>query len=43
MHGEIITIGNELTSGRTLDLNGGYAAGRLTAAGLRVYSDHERR
>jgi nicotinamide-nucleotide amidase len=36
MHGEIITIGNELTSGRTLDLNGGYAAGRLTAAGLRV-------
>jgi nicotinamide-nucleotide amidase len=36
MHGEIIIIGNELTSGRTFDLNGGYAAGRLTAAGLRV-------
>lgn len=36
MHGEIITIGNELISGRTLDLNGWYAAGRLTASGLRV-------
>jgi nicotinamide-nucleotide amidase len=36
MHGEIITIGNELTSGRTFDLNGGYAAGRLTAAGLHI-------
>lgn len=36
MYGEIITIGNELISGRTLDLNAGYAAGRLTAAGLRV-------
>ena len=36
MFGEIITIGNELISGRTLDLNSWYAAGRLTAAGLRV-------
>jgi nicotinamide-nucleotide amidase len=36
MHGEIITIGNELISGRTLDLNAWYAAGRLTASGLMV-------
>lgn len=36
MHGEIITIGNELISGRTLDLNAWYAAGRLTASGLHV-------
>jgi nicotinamide-nucleotide amidase len=36
MHGQIITIGNELISGRVLDLNSWYAAGRLTAAGLRV-------
>ncbi len=36
MHGEIITIGNELISGRTLDINGWYAAGRLTASGLKV-------
>ena len=36
MQGEIITIGNELISGRTLDLNAWYAAGRLTASGLRV-------
>jgi len=36
MYGEIITIGNELTSGRTLDLNAWYAAGRLTASGLHV-------
>jgi len=36
MHGEIITIGNELTSGRILDLNAWYAAGRLTASGLKV-------
>jgi nicotinamide-nucleotide amidase len=36
MHGEIITIGNELTSGRTPDLNSWYAAGRLTASGLNV-------
>jgi len=36
MHGEIITIGNELTSGRTPDLNSRYAAGRLTASGLNV-------
>lgn len=36
MHGEIITIGNELVSGRTLDLNAWYAAGRLAACGLRV-------
>ncbi|VBB42732.1 CinA-like protein [uncultured Desulfatiglans sp.] len=36
MYGEIITIGTELISGRTLDLNAWYAAGRLTASGLRV-------
>ena len=36
MHGEIITIGSELISGRTLDLNSWYAAGRLTASGLGV-------
>lgn len=36
MYGEIITIGNELLSGRTLDLNAWYAAGRLTASGLHV-------
>ncbi len=36
MYGEIITIGNELTSGKVLDLNAWYAAGRLTASGLRV-------
>ncbi|MFC1822786.1 competence/damage-inducible protein A [Thermodesulfobacteriota bacterium] len=32
----IITIGNELVSGRTIDLNSWYAAGRLTASGLGV-------
>jgi len=36
MHGEIITIGNELISGRVMDLNSWYAAGRLTASGLKV-------
>lgn len=36
MFGEIITIGNELISGRTMDLNAWYAAGRLTASGLKV-------
>jgi len=36
MQGEIITIGNELTSGRTPDLNSWYAAGKLTASGLSV-------
>ena len=36
MKGEIITIGNELTSGRTTDLNSWYAAGKLTASGLSV-------
>ncbi|MCF8060905.1 MAG: competence/damage-inducible protein A [Deltaproteobacteria bacterium] len=36
MHGEIITIGNELVNGRTLDLNAWYAAGRLAACGLTV-------
>ncbi|MBW2030365.1 MAG: competence/damage-inducible protein A [Deltaproteobacteria bacterium] len=36
MQGEIITIGNELVSGRTIDLNSWYAAGRLTASGLKV-------
>ena len=36
MYGEIITIGDELISGRTLDLNAMYAAGRLTASGLSV-------
>jgi len=36
MHGEIITIGNELVSGKTQDLNSWYAAARLTASGLKV-------
>ena len=36
MHGEIITIGDELISGRTLDINAWYVAGRLTASGLRI-------
>jgi nicotinamide-nucleotide amidase len=36
MQGEIITIGNELIAGRTIDLNSWYAAGRLTASGLKV-------
>jgi nicotinamide-nucleotide amidase len=36
VHCEIITIGNELISGRTLDLNGWYAAEKLTASGLQV-------
>ena len=36
MHGEIITIGNELTSGRTVDIDSCHAARRLTAAGLQV-------
>jgi len=36
MYGEIITIGDELISGRTLDLNAKYAAGKLTASGLHI-------
>ncbi|EFK95807.1 competence/damage-inducible protein CinA [sediment metagenome] len=36
MDGEIITIGDELISGRVVDINAWYAAGRLTATGLRV-------
>lgn len=36
MKGEIITIGNELISGKTSDLNSWYAAGKLTASGLSV-------
>lgn len=36
MYGEIITIGDELISGNTLDLNSSYAAARLTASGFRV-------
>jgi nicotinamide-nucleotide amidase len=36
MYGEIITIGSELISGRIMDLNAWYAAGKLTAAGLKV-------
>jgi len=36
VRGEIITIGNELISGRTRDLNAWYASGRLTASGFRV-------
>jgi nicotinamide-nucleotide amidase len=36
MYGEIITIGDELISGWVADLNAWYAAGRLTATGLRV-------
>jgi nicotinamide-nucleotide amidase len=36
MYGEIITIGDELISGRTIDIDSCYAARRLTASGLRV-------
>jgi nicotinamide-nucleotide amidase len=36
MLGEIITIGDELISGRVVDLNAWYAAGKLTASGLAV-------
>ncbi|MBF0475554.1 MAG: competence protein, partial [Deltaproteobacteria bacterium] len=36
MRGEILTIGDELISGRVLNLNGWYAAGRLTALGLSI-------
>lgn len=36
MNCEIITIGDELTSGKIPDLNSRYACGRLIAAGLRV-------
>ena len=36
MHGEIVTTGNELTSGSVQDQNAWYAAGRLTAAGFQV-------
>ncbi len=36
MFGEIITIGNELTSGRELDVNSRYAARALLDAGLKV-------
>jgi nicotinamide-nucleotide amidase len=36
MRGEIITIGNELISGRVVDINAWYAAGKLTASGLAV-------
>ena len=33
---EIIGIGNELTTGRVLDRNAGYAAGRLSSYGFEV-------
>ncbi|MFO8090785.1 MAG: CinA family nicotinamide mononucleotide deamidase-related protein [Desulfatiglandaceae bacterium] len=36
MNCEIITIGDELTSGKIPDVNSRYACGRLIAAGLRV-------
>jgi nicotinamide-nucleotide amidase len=36
MRGEIITIGDELISGRVADINAWYAAGKLTASGLVV-------
>ena len=36
MLGEIITIGNELISGKTQDINARYIADRLTAAGLSI-------
>jgi nicotinamide-nucleotide amidase len=36
MRGEIITIGNELISGRVVDINSWYAAGKLTASGLLI-------
>ena len=48
MHGEIITTGNELISGKTSDLNAWYVAGRLTSSGLKVtrittVGDHKER
>ncbi len=36
MHGEIITIGDELTAGRTVDLNAWYAAGKIASSGLGI-------
>ena len=36
MYGEIITIGDELTAGRTVDLNAWYAAGKIASSGLAV-------
>jgi len=36
MHGEIITIGDELTAGRTVDLNAWYAAGKIASSGLEI-------
>lgn len=36
MIGEIITIGDELISGRTQDINAWYIAGMLTKAGLKI-------
>ena len=36
MSGEIITIGTELVSGNTLDINSCYVAERITSAGLQI-------
>jgi len=36
MKTEIIVIGNELISGKTRDLNGWYASGRLLSNGIEV-------
>ena len=36
VNAEIITIGNELIMGRTIDINSSYAAGRLTTIGVNV-------
>ena len=36
MYGEIITIGDELTAGRTVDLNAWYAAGKIASSGLGI-------
>ena len=36
MYGEIITIGDELTAGRTVDLNAWYAAEKIASSGLAI-------
>ena len=36
MHGEIITIGDELTSGRVCDLNSFFLAARVSSFGLKI-------
>ncbi len=40
MQGEIIAIGNELTSGRTANTTSGFAARHLFEAGYEIYAMH---